>query len=233
MNDSKIIVALDYDNMDSVKGIVKQLDASQCRLKIGKELFTACGPSVVDFVQNAGFDVFLDLKFHDIPVTTAKACKAAANMNVWMVNVHALGGKAMLEAAKNAVLSSNSTNQTKLIAVTMLTSLDNESYAQLGFSRTLDEQVSFLAHSALNAGLDGVVCSAKETASLRQEIERDFIFVTPGIRPSGTDLNDQKRAVTPSEAIQNGSDYLVIGRPITQSPDPKSALAAIFSSINE
>ncbi len=228
-NDPKIIVALDFDDLNSVKNLVNKLTPSLCRLKIGKELFTVCGPQVVEFVQNKGFDVFLDLKFHDIPATTAKACKAAAKMGVWMVNVHALGGQKMLEASREAVDSVD--GSTKLIAVTILTSHDQASIQQIGLNKSIDEQVSLLANMANNAGLDGVVCSARETESLRADLGQDFLLVTPGIRPLGVALNDQKRAVTPIDAVNNGSSYLVIGRPITKAEDPVQVLTEINSSL--
>ena len=229
MKDPKIIVALDYDELTPVKNLVGRLNPSLCRLKIGKELFTSCGPQVVDLVQNQGFEVFLDLKFHDIPVTTAKACKAASNLGVWMVNVHALGGKRMMEAAKNAIDSTS--NGTKLIGVTILTSHDQDEITKIGIHTPLDDQVNRLAKLAYQAGLDGVVCSAQETKILRESIGDDFLLVTPGIRPEGAALNDQKRAVTPHQAMVNGSSYLVIGRPITQAEDPIAVLESISASI--
>ena len=237
VHDPKVIVALDFDDLASVKKLVKRLSPSLCRLKIGKELFTACGPQVVEYVQNEGFDVFLDLKFHDIPATTAKACKAAANLGVWMVNVHALGGKTMLQAAREAVDSvggsgsAGSKPKTKLIAVTILTSHNQAEIQAIGLNNSIDDQVSLLAKMAFDSGLDGVVCSAQETVSLRSELGKDFLLVTPGIRPAGAALNDQKRAVTPVDAIHNGSSYLVIGRPITQAADPIQVLQEINDSI--
>ena len=227
VNDPKIIVALDYDDLSSVRNLVKRLSPSLCRLKIGKELFTTCGPQVVEYVQNEGFEVFLDLKFHDIPVTTAKACKAASNLGVWMVNVHALGGQTMMEACREAIIDSS----TKLIAVTILTSHSQAEIEAVGLHQSIDKQVSLLAKMAHNAGLDGVVCSARETQRLRSDLGRDFLLVTPGIRPAGVALNDQKRAVSPVDAINNGSSYLVIGRPITQADDPIQVLTEINDSI--
>jgi len=230
VNDPKIIVALDFDDLASVKNLVSRLSPSLCRLKIGKELFTACGPQVVELVQNIGFEVFLDLKFHDIPATTAKACKAAANLGVWMTNVHALGGARMMKAAREAVDSVG--GQTKLIAVTILTSHSESEIQQIGLMNNIDAQVELLAALAFDSGLDGVVCSARETESLRSKFDKDFLLVTPGIRPAGAALNDQKRAVTPVDAIKNGSSYLVIGRPITQAADPIGILTEISESIN-
>jgi len=227
--DPKVIVALDFDDLDSVKHLVRRLTPSLCRLKIGKELFTSYGPQVVEFVQNKGFDVFLDLKFHDIPATTAKACKAASNLGVWMVNVHALGGRAMLEAARTAV--DGVTSNTKLIAVTVLTSHNQAEIQETGLVNSIDDQVNLLAKLAFDAGLDGVVCSAKETKNLRANFGNDFLLVTPGIRPLGAALNDQKRAVTPIEALNSGSSYLVIGRPITRAQDPVEILMQINASL--
>jgi len=229
VNDPKIIVALDFDDIESVKSLISQLNPMLCRVKIGKELFTSFGPKIVELVQNAGFEVFLDLKFHDIPVTTAKACRAAANLGVWMVNVHALGGRQMMEAAREAIVHSGA--DTKLIAVTILTSHNESEIRQVGLHNDINTQVDMLAQLTFDSGLDGVVCSAKEAESLRSKFGRDFLLVTPGIRPAGADLNDQKRAVTPAQAIQDGSNYLVIGRPITQAADPVKVLVNINDSI--
>jgi len=229
MNDPRIIVALDFDDLLSVKSLVSRLSPSLCRLKIGKELFTSCGPEVVEYVQNKGFEVFLDLKFHDIPVTTAKACKVASDLGVWMVNVHALGGPRMLEAASEAIKASRS--KTKLIAVTILTSHSQSEIEAVGLSKSIDDQVDLLSVLAFNAGLDGVVCSAREVDKLRSIHGKGFLLVTPGIRPVGSELHDQKRAVSPAKAIESGSNYLVIGRPITQAKDPIKVLTEINSSI--
>jgi len=229
MNDPKIIVALDFNELTTVKNLIARLSPDLCRLKIGKELFTSCGPDVVKIVQNAGYDVFLDLKFHDIPATTAKACKAAADLGVWMVNVHALGGSKMLEASRNAI--ENNAHSTKLIAVTLLTSHSEESIKEIGISHALNQQVELMAKMAFDAGLDGVVCSAIEAESLRLKFGANFNLVTPGIRPVGSALNDQVRTVTPLDAIKNGSDYLVIGRPITQADNPIQVLNTINNDI--
>lgn len=230
MNDPKIIVALDFDDLQSVKHLINQLNPSLCRLKIGKELFTSFGPQVVDLVQSQGFEVFLDLKFHDIPVTTAKACRAAANLGVWMVNVHALGGPTMLAAAREAIDASQS--ETKLIAVTLLTSHNQSEINKIGIRDDINTQVDRLATLAFDAALDGVVCSAQETEGLRNKFGEQFLLVTPGIRPTGAALNDQKRAVTPVDAVINGSSYLVIGRPITQADNPLQVLSEINESIS-
>lgn len=234
MNNPKIIVALDFDDLVSVKNLVNRLSPSLCRLKVGKELFTSYGPQVVELVQDKGFEVFLDLKFHDIPATTAKACKAASNLGVWMINVHALGGQRMLDASREAVdsVNSNANSNTRLIAVTILTSHNQLEIEKIGLTRSIDDQVGLLAKMSFDAGLDGVVCSARETENLRATFGSEFLLVTPGIRPAGAALNDQTRAVTPVEAVRNGSSYLVIGRPITQAKDPIQVLSEINASIS-
>lgn len=227
--DSKIIVALDYNNAEAVYQLVDRLDPSLCRLKVGKELFTVAGPDVVRQLVARGFDVFLDLKFHDIPNTTANACAAAADLGVWMVNVHASGGRKMMEAAKAKLDGQGS--DTLLIGVTILTSMSAEDVAEIGIQRSPADQVLHLASLAKQSGLDGVVCSAQEATSLKAACGQDFKLVTPGIRPAGSDAGDQHRIVTPEQAIANGSDYLVIGRPITQAEDPIAVLKAINSSL--
>ena len=231
MNDPKIIVALDYDNQQDATTLVKNLDPSLCRLKVGKELFTTCGPDIVKRVQDLGFEVFLDLKFHDIPATVAKACASAANLGVWMLNVHALGGSEMLKAARTAV--NESIHSPLLIAVTILTSSDQAYLDEIGLNRELGEQVLRLAKLTQSAGLDGVVCSAKEAKFISAEIGKDFVLVTPGIRPVGSQQNDQKRIMTPGMALKNGSNYLVIGRPITQAENPLNALRDIVAEIQD
>lgn len=230
MNDPKIIVALDYDNQLDVIKLVNQLDPTLCRLKIGKELFTTCGPDIVKCVQDLGFQVFLDLKFHDIPVTVAKACKAAANLGVWMLNVHAMGGSDMLKAARVAI--DESSNSPLLIAVTVLTSFDQRQLDEIGLNADLDDQVIRLAELTNLAGLDGVVCSAREARLIRARLNSDFLLITPGIRPSGSKQNDQKRIMTPSMALESGANYLVIGRPITQAKSPLNSLQEIYSQIS-
>ena len=233
--DARVIVALDFDNTDTANQLVSQLDPSACKLKVGKEMFTLFGPDFVKSLIARGFDVFLDLKFHDIPNTVAKACKAAAEMGVWMVNVHASGGKEMMMAAKNAIAES-SHPQTKLIAVTVLTSMDQGQLNDVVPAVTPAEQVKKLAQLTADSGLDGVVCSAKEAVMLRDVLREthneDFLLVTPGIRPAGADVGDQKRVMTPVDAIQDGVSYLVMGRPITQSTDPLATLKAVNDSIN-
>lgn len=229
MNESRIIVALDYASRDAANQLVERLDPAQCKLKVGKELFVAAGPDYVSSLVQRGYDVFLDLKFHDIPNTVAAACRAAAQLGVWMINVHALGGRAMLEAAREAL--ENMPARPKLIAVTLLTSLQDEELIEIGIAGSIQQSVSSLANLTQSCGLDGVVCSAREVSRLRRERGKDFLLVTPGIRPEQTERGDQARIATPQEAIQNGSSYLVIGRPITQAPDPLSALAAIQQEI--
>jgi len=231
MNDPKIIVALDYPEAQSALDLVSRLEPALCRLKIGKELFTSAGPGIVEQCMQRGFEVFLDLKFHDIPNTTAQACKAAASLGVWMVNVHALGGRKMLEAAAEAVASS--ANRPKLIAVTVLTSMAQEDLAGIGITATPAELVLRLATLARESGLDGVVCSAQEAALLRQHCGSKFSLVTPGIRPADASADDQSRIMTPAAALKNGSSYLVIGRPITRAADPLSALQNISKEIGE
>lgn len=231
MNDPKIIIAMDYPEAAPALALAERLQPALCRLKVGKELFTAAGPQLVEQLQKRGFEIFLDLKFHDIPNTTAQACKAAAALGVWMVNVHALGGRKMLEAAREAVVQS--THQPKLIAVTMLTSMAQEDLADIGINATPAEMVLRLAVLARDSGLDGVVCSAQEAALLRERCGRDFCLVTPGIRPAQASLDDQSRVMTPLAALQAGSSYLVIGRPITRAADPLQALLDINKEIGE
>lgn len=231
MIDPKIIVALDYPESKPALELVSRLQPSLCRLKIGKELFTAAGPTVVEQCMQRGFEVFLDLKFHDIPNTTAQACKAAASLGVWMVNVHALGGRKMLEAAREAVATSM--RPPKLIAVTVLTSMAQEDLAGIGIADTPSNMVLRLAKLAQDCGLDGVVCSAQEATLLRLQCGSSFCFVTPGIRPADSAADDQSRIMTPRAALQNGASYLVIGRPITKAADPLLALQNISKEIGD
>ena len=223
--DPKIIVALDYQDAASALALVNQLDPALCRLKIGKELFTAAGPQFVEQLTRSDFGVFLDLKFHDIPNTVAKACTAASNLGVWMLNVHASGGLEMMQAAQQAVQQSK--NQPILIAVTVLTSMSQESLYQVGIHTDLATHVMNLASLTQQAGLDGVVCSALEAKMLNEKFGPAFCLVTPGIRPANVNQDDQTRVVTPANALKNGSSYLVIGRPITQAQNPMKALDAI------
>lgn len=229
MNDPKIIVALDYAEANQARQLVERLDPTLCRLKVGKELFTAEGPRFVEGLVDQGFGVFLDLKFHDIPNTTAKACEAAARLGVWMLNVHASGGRAMMSAAREAIEKSSS--KPLLIAVTVLTSMDEPGLHEVGVADALQNQVLRLASLTKTCGLDGVVCSAQEAPALRSAIGKDFHLVTPGIRPANASKDDQTRIVTPRDALERGSSYLVIGRPITQAPDPLAALHEIHREI--
>ena len=227
--DPKIIVALDYPEAAPALDLVARLKPALCRLKVGKELFTAAGPQLVEKFMRSGFDVFLDLKFHDIPNTTAQACKAAAALGVWMVNIHALGGRKVMEAAREAV--AQVARPPKLIAVTVLTSMAQEDLAELGIVATPAELVLRLATLARDSGLDGVVCSAQEAALLRKRCGSEFCLVTPGIRPADTAADDQSRIMTPRAALEAGSSYLVIGRPITRAADPLRALQEISQQI--
>lgn len=226
---SKIIIALDYDNPESVFQFTDQLDPQHCRLKVGKELFTTAGPDLVRELVAQKFDVFLDLKFHDIPNTVAKAVAAADDLGVWMTNVHASGGSSMMKAASEALKAKNSSML--LIGVTVLTSMDESDLVEIGVINTAGQQVENLAKLAQQSGLDGVVCSAKEAAMLKQSLGDNFKLITPGIRLSNSVADDQKRVVTPFDAIALGSDYLVIGRPITQSSNPMATLNEINKSI--
>lgn len=231
MTDPKIIVALDFPQAAPALALAQQLDVSKCRLKVGKELFTSAGPQLVEQLQQRGFEVFLDLKFHDIPNTTAQACKAAAALGVWMVNVHALGGRRMMEAAREAL--ENRERRPKLIAVTVLTSMAQEDLHGIGLNASPVQMVTRLAQLAHDSGLDGVVSSAQEASLLRQQYGSDFCLVTPGIRPANAAANDQSRIMTPRAALENGASYLVIGRPITQAPDPLQALQDIVKEIGD
>ena len=230
MNNSRIIVALDFAEADLARKLVGKLDPEHCRLKIGKELFTSSGPALVEELVASGFDVFLDLKFHDIPNTVAKACEAAAKLGVWMVNVHACGGEQMLQSAREAI--DKSSHQPLLIGVTVLTSMSAEDLTMIGINATPRQQVMRLAQLVQETALDGVVCSAQEVQDLREQAGKNFVLVTPGIRPSGSDKGDQKRVMSPTEAIEAGSDYLVIGRPITQADEPLQAMLTIDEEVS-
>lgn len=231
MQDPRVIVALDYDDQAQALSFIEQLDPSLCKLKVGKEMFTLFGPDFVRLLVDKGYDVFLDLKFHDIPNTVAKACKAAAELGVWMVNVHASGGVPMMTAAKQAIASSTHPS-TKLIAVTVLTSMDEAQLSEVIDNVSPQEQVLRLCGLTAKAGLDGIVCSAQEAVALREHYADDFLLVTPGIRPQGADAGDQKRVMTPHDAIEHGVNYLVMGRPITQADDPLAVLKAVNASIS-
>lgn len=230
MIDQKVIVALDYDNQADALAFVDRIDPSSCRLKVGKEMFTLFGPDFVKELHKRGFSVFLDLKFHDIPNTCSKAVRAAAEMGVWMVNVHAGGGERMMTASRE-ILEPYGNDRPLLIGVTVLTSMEQSDLAGIGLNVAPQEQVIRLANLTKNAGLDGVVCSAQEASMLKNELGQEFKLVTPGIRPAGAAVGDQKRIMTPVDAIQAGSDYLVIGRPITQAADPAAVLAEINATL--
>lgn len=226
----RVIVALDYPDQPAALAAARRLDPRLCRVKVGKELFTAAGPGVVDALHALGFEVFLDLKFHDIPNTVAGACRAAAQRGVWMLNVHAVGGRRMMLAAREAVDQVTGTPPL-LIAVTVLTSMDAGDLADTGIDIPLEDQVSRLALLAEDCALDGVVCSAREAARLAGERRSGFLKVTPGIRPAGSDAGDQRRIVTPGDAIRGGATHLVIGRPITGAEDPVAVLDAINAEV--
>jgi orotidine-5'-phosphate decarboxylase len=224
-----LVVALDFAVPRQAEALVERLEPAACRLKVGKELFVRGGPALVERLQSRGFDVFLDLKFYDIPNTVAQACRAAADLGVWMVNVHALGGGAMMAAAREALEGCR--NRPLLIAVTVLTSQGEHALRETGVAGPPAEAVQRLARLAHRSGLDGVVCSAREAAELRSREGRGFCLVTPGIRPAGAAADDQHRVMTPAAAIEAGADYLVVGRPITAAPDPTAALAALNQEI--
>lgn len=226
----QIIVALDFPDLAAAKALVDRLDPTQCRVKVGKEMFTRFGPAFVSYLVERDFDVFLDLKFHDIPHTVHQACRAAAELGVWMLNVHASGGEAMLAAAREAINAS--THQPLLIAVTLLTSLQQSDITALGWAGEPRDVVRRLALLAQQAGCDGVVCSPQEAALLRTTCGDDFCLVTPGIRPAGSAVDDQKRTMTPAEALHAGANYLVIGRPITQAADPLSVVSMITTGLH-
>ena len=226
---SNVIVALDYDDQHLALALADRLDPTFCRLKVGKELFTAAGPSIVKNLNDRGFDIFLDLKFHDIPNTVAKAIGTAADLGVWMANVHASGGSRMMSAAKRALDSKGS--EMLLIGVTVLTSMDASDLEEVGVRRNPSAQVLHLAELAKHSGLDGVVCSAQEAKLLKESLGSEFKLVTPGIRLADSAADDQRRILTPADAVALGSDYLVIGRPITQSTDPLATLLEINRSL--
>lgn len=228
-NTSKVILALDYPDMDSALNLVDRLDPQLCRLKVGKELFTRCGPDIVKQLVDRNFDVFLDLKYHDIPNTVARACKAAADLGVWMLNVHSLGGPAMLDAAREALSEEDSP---LLIAVTLLTSSGMKELQAIGITQTPVEFVHRLATLTAQAGLDGVVCSAHEAGSLKTMHGSDFLTVTPGIRLASDSKGDQQRVMSPVDAVKAGADYLVIGRSVTNAEDPCKVLRTIHSDIS-
>jgi orotidine-5'-phosphate decarboxylase len=227
--DSRVIVALDFPQQQPALDLVDRLDPSLCRLKVGKEMFTRLGPTFIEKLRHRGYDIFLDLKFHDIPNTVAAACDAAADLGVWMMNLHASGGSRMMVAARERLECR--ADRPLLVAVTVLTSLATEDIAEIGFSGEPVESVLRLAKLTKEAGLDGVVCSPKEAAALRSQLGGDFLLVTPGVRPGRAVQDDQRRVMTPGDAMSAGSSYLVIGRPITSAEDPVQALKLINAEV--
>lgn len=230
MAGSRIIVALDFPDAGTARAFVKRIAPAHCRLKVGMELFTAAGPDLVSHLVSLGYDVFLDLKYHDIPTTVARACTQAAELGVWMLNVHSLGGKDMLVAAREAI--NHSSHRPLLVGVTLLTSHEDGDLAAIGLEPGTERQVQRLAGIAREAHLDGVVCSPVEVPLLRRSFGKEFVMVTPGIRQAGNVQDDQRRTRTPAEAVAGGADYLVIGRPVTHAPDPASVLAAIDREVS-
>ncbi|MBF8999961.1 orotidine-5'-phosphate decarboxylase [Vibrio nitrifigilis] len=230
MNDPKVIVALDYENQNDALAFVDKIDPATCRLKVGKEMFTLFGPEFVKELHRRGFSVFLDLKFHDIPNTCSKAVRAAAELGVWMVNVHASGGERMMSASRE-ILEPYGKDRPLLIGVTVLTSMEQSDLQGIGIDVAPQEQVLKLATLTQNSGLDGVVCSAQEASVLKSNLGQEFKLVTPGIRPAGAAKGDQRRVMTPYDAVQAGSDYLVIGRPITQAENPAQVLIDINGTL--
>lgn len=227
----RLVVALDFPQVQAALSLAQQLDPARCRLKVGKELFCRGGPAVVEKLAGRGFAVFVDLKFHDIPNTVAGACRALSDLGAWMVNVHALGGSAMIAAAREALEGSR--QRPLLTAVTVLTSHDQNSLREVGIDGTPEEAVARLAGVATRGGADGVVCSAREAPMLRRQEGDDFVLVTPGIRPAEAAAGDQKRVMTPAAARAAGADYLVVGRPITQAVDPLGALVALQAELRQ
>ncbi|MFD2177394.1 orotidine-5'-phosphate decarboxylase [Veronia pacifica] len=230
MQDPKVIVALDYPSVDQALAFVDKIEPGTCHLKVGKEMFTLFGPDYVRQLHKRGHSVFLDLKFHDIPNTCARAVAAAAELGVWMVNVHASGGERMMVAAREA-LEAYGSDKPLLIGVTVLTSMEQSDLAGVGINRAPQDHVLSLASLTRNSGLDGVVCSAHESSMLKAELGQAFKLVTPGIRPAGSAAGDQRRIMTPEQAVTAGSDYLVIGRPITHAENPAEVLSNINASL--
>jgi len=229
-NTPKLFVAFDFSNLNNAKEFSKKLNPQQCGIKVGKELFTLGGPAIVEWIQSKGFNVFLDLKFHDIPNTVKRACYVASELGVWMLNVHAMGGNDMLVAAREGVDQSN--EKPYLVAVTVLTSMNNANLNEIGITHSMDKEILKLALNVASHKLDGIVCSASDIRDIKYYLPKDFIYVTPGIRPT-RDLNDdQKRTISPEDAIKEGSSILVIGRPITESKNPALALEKIINKIS-
>lgn len=225
----RVIVALDFPDQSLAIQLVERLDPALCRLKVGKEMFTRYGPPMVEALRKQGFEIFLDLKFHDIPNTVAAACDAAADLGVWMMNLHASGGRRMMEAARERLAQRG--ESPLLVAVTILTSMAAEDIAEVGYAGDPAENVLRLASLTNDAGLDGVVCSPREAVEIRRHIGDEFLLVTPGVRPKSAAADDQRRVMSPGEAIAAGSSYLVVGRPITAAQDPIEALKAINAEI--
>ena len=233
MNKSRIIIALDFPEANQALEFCSKIDSTNCKIKVGKELYTQAGPILVEKLRSKGFEIFLDLKYHDIPSTVANACRAAVDLGVWMLNIHAVGGKKMMEAAYESLEKyGSSKNRPLLIAVTLLTSISSNDLFELGFTNSIEKQVLLLAKLAKSVGLDGVVCSGMELDLLRRELGDDFCLVTPGIRLDDSNKDDQKRTMTPYNAVKAGSSYLVIGRPITRSSNPADILHTINESIS-
>jgi len=228
MNDPKIIVALDFPSLTETENFLKKIQGSKCRVKVGKELFTAEGPKIIDLIHDYNLDIFLDLKFHDIPNTVAKAIKITSHLGIWMVNVHAAGGKDMMCASREAI--ENSYHKPLLIAVTILTSFDDETYEEIGYKKPLINQIQHLAKLAEDSKMDGIVCSANDISNLNNLVKKSFKFITPGIR-LGMEKDDQKRVTSPRDAISMGSNYIVIGRPITKNKDPFKIIEFINQEI--
>jgi orotidine-5'-phosphate decarboxylase len=228
-SEARVIVALDFPDQAKAMQLVERLDPALCRLKVGKEMFTRYGPPFVEALRKQGFEIFLDLKFHDIPNTVAAACDAAADLGVWMMNLHASGGRRMMESARERLAQRE--QRPLLVAVTILTSLAAEDIAEIGYAGEPAENVLRLAQLTRDAGLDGVVCSPREAVEIRRQIGNEFLLVTPGVRPKSAAADDQRRVMTPGEAISAGSSYLVVGRPITAADDPITALKTINAEI--
>ncbi len=229
MNSSRVIVALDVPTPSDALAIASRLDPRQCRVKVGKEIFTSAGPALIERLTALGFEIFLDLKFHDIPNTVASACREAAKLGIWMIDVHALGGRSMMQAAREAI--EGVARRPLLVGVTVLTSMNETEMREVGIASTPMDAVARLARLGQDCGLDGVVCSAQEAKMLRTVVRDDFKLVTPGIRPTGSASDDQQRITTPAQAVADGANYLVIGRPITRAADPQMALASINAEI--
>ena len=230
LTSSKLFVAYDFSNPSKAKEFSKKINPEQCGIKVGKELFTSGGPAIVEWLQSKGFKVFLDLKFHDIPTTVKRACYVASELGVWMLNVHAMGGNDMLSAAKEGVDQSN--QNPYLIGVTVLTSMNNDNLNEIGINHSMNKQILKLALNVSTHKLDGIVCGASDIKGIKPSLPKDFIYVTPGIRLSSNANNDQKRIISPEDAIKAGSSILVVGRPITESKNPALTAEEILKKIS-